>query len=106
MASQESEAIPVESTPVEKTESNPQESKAVEEKKETVEANKENEKENKQEQPTSVSQGVSHPLQTTWTIWYHKKPKTAIGSTKYEDLLHKIGSFDTIEGFWKFVFKN
>ena len=38
-------------------------------------------------------------LQSTWTFWFSTKPKSA--EEKFEDCLHKIGSFDSVSGFFK-----
>ena len=107
--SQESEQIPppVENTPVETEVSKPTEKEATvvtEEDKQVGEEKKEENKENENKQVVETPKSLlPHPLQSRWTFWYSKKPKTAIGSTKYEDLLHKVGSFDTVPGFWKLV---
>lgn len=49
----------------------------------------------------------SHPLQTAWAFWYDKKqrydPNKAQSNdpNEYKGQLHKIGAFDSVEGFWK-----
>ena len=44
-----------------------------------------------------------HPLQTPWAFWYDKKQnyKKSADPSEYKDRLHKLGSFDTVESFWK-----
>lgn len=43
-----------------------------------------------------------HQLQTAWAFWYDKKQKFRhLQSTEFRDNLHKLGSFDTVESFWK-----
>ncbi|CAN0159607.1 unnamed protein product [Scytosiphon promiscuus] len=43
-----------------------------------------------------------HALQTGWSFWYDKKmPKKTQDQTQYQASLHKAGSFNTLEGFWK-----
>lgn len=45
-----------------------------------------------------------HPLQTGWAFWYDKKQRydpNKVDSNEYKGNLHKIGSFSTVEGFWK-----
>lgn len=49
-----------------------------------------------------------HQLNSGWCFWYDKRSKpsafnAASGSTtvEYRNRLHKIGAFDTVEGFWK-----
>ncbi|KAK2725448.1 eukaryotic translation initiation factor 4E-like isoform X2 [Artemia franciscana] len=39
---------------------------------------------------------MSHPLQNKWTFWYYKPDK----SLPWEQNLHKVTDFDTVEGFW------
>ena len=42
-----------------------------------------------------------HPLQTSWAFWYDKKQVKKTDETEFRNKLHKIGSFDTVESFWK-----
>jgi translation initiation factor 4E len=44
-----------------------------------------------------------HPLQTGWAFWYDKKQRYDPNKdpTEYKGHLHKIGAFNTVEGFWK-----
>lgn len=47
-----------------------------------------------------------HPLQTPWCVWYDKKQHRNRGSsskgTSYKDNLKNMGSFNTLEGFWRY----
>ena len=43
-----------------------------------------------------------HKLESPWAIWYDKKtPFRQVDPISYRSKLVKIGSFDTIESFWK-----
>ena len=42
-----------------------------------------------------------HPLQTAWAFWYDKKQLKKTDGTEFRNKLQKIGSFDTVESFWK-----
>jgi translation initiation factor 4E len=42
-----------------------------------------------------------HPLQTSWSFWYDKKQSRKTNTNEFRERLHKLGSFDTIESFWK-----
>eukprot|EP01038_Epipyxis_sp_PR26KG_P015142 gene15142-20394_t len=43
-----------------------------------------------------------HPLQTAWAFWFDKKMSWKKNeTTEFKNNLQKIGSFDTVEGFWK-----
>ncbi len=48
-----------------------------------------------------------HLLQSGWCFWYDKRQKPSAfananaTTVEYRNRLHKIGAFDTIEGFWK-----
>ena len=46
---------------------------------------------------------ISHPLQTSWAFWYDAKKGRShrTAAVDYAQKLHKIGSFDTVEDFWK-----
>jgi translation initiation factor 4E len=48
----------------------------------------------------SDSPSIEHRLQTPWAFWYAKGSNFK-SATEYEAALHKIGTFDTVEGFWK-----
>eukprot|EP01120_Amphizonella_sp_Union-15-10_P005038 TRINITY_DN1577_c0_g1_i1.p1 TRINITY_DN1577_c0_g1~~TRINITY_DN1577_c0_g1_i1.p1 ORF type:complete len:340 (+),score=85.23 TRINITY_DN1577_c0_g1_i1:86-1105(+) len=48
---------------------------------------------------TKVGEGP-HLLETEWTFWYSKKPKTP--PTNFEANLQKIGTFNSVQGFWSF----
>ena len=49
----------------------------------------------------TVREDGEHPLQTAWTFWYDKKQPKKTNSSEFKDRLHKIGTFDTVESFWK-----
>lgn len=51
----------------------------------------------KTEQPENVTE---HKLHTGWTIWFDKKPKKT-QNVNYEDNLVKLGTFYTLEQFWR-----
>lgn len=42
-----------------------------------------------------------HALQSPWAFWYDKKQSRKSDPSEYKDRLHKLGSFDTVESFWK-----
>jgi len=42
-----------------------------------------------------------HALQTPWSFWYDKKQTKRGGSSEYRAGLIKLGTFDTVENFWK-----
>eukprot|EP01036_Dinobryon_divergens_P057857 gene57857-77206_t len=42
-----------------------------------------------------------HSLQTSWAFWYDKKQHRKQQSDEFRASLHKLGSFDTVESFWK-----
>lgn len=42
-----------------------------------------------------------HPLQTGWCFWYDKKQSQRTETSEFRRGLHKLGSFDSVEGFWK-----
>jgi hypothetical protein len=48
-----------------------------------------------------VTNSNDHPLQTAWAFWYDKKQTKKTDGTEFRNKLHKIGSFDTVESFWK-----
>lgn len=41
-----------------------------------------------------------HLLQSAWAFWYDKKQKRS-STAEFRNNLHKLGSFDTVESFWK-----
>ncbi|XP_065580512.1 eukaryotic translation initiation factor 4E-like isoform X2 [Artemia franciscana] len=41
---------------------------------------------------------MAHPLQNKWTFWYYKPSSDK--SVQWEQNLHKVTDFDTVEGFW------
>eukprot|EP00696_Hemimastix_kukwesjijk_P014481 gnl/Hemi2/28490_TR9425_c1_g1_i1.p1 gnl/Hemi2/28490_TR9425_c1_g1~~gnl/Hemi2/28490_TR9425_c1_g1_i1.p1 ORF type:complete len:324 (+),score=72.78 gnl/Hemi2/28490_TR9425_c1_g1_i1:81-974(+) len=44
-----------------------------------------------------------HALETAWSFWYDKKvPKSQSPAVNYHDNLKMLGSFNTIEGFWRY----
>jgi translation initiation factor 4E len=59
--------------------------------------------------PRIEKQEGDHLLQTGWAFWYDQKqrlhsskpPGTAESVTEYRGHLHKLCSFDTVEGLWK-----
>uniref|UniRef100_A0A7E4VSX0 eIF-4F 25 kDa subunit n=1 Tax=Panagrellus redivivus TaxID=6233 RepID=A0A7E4VSX0_PANRE len=40
-----------------------------------------------------------HPLNSRWVLWYLKNDRTK----NWEDCLHKVTTFDSIEGFWSAI---
>ena len=42
-----------------------------------------------------------HPLNSAWSFWYDKKQSRKTGTVEFRSGLHKLGTFDTLEGFWK-----
>ena len=44
-----------------------------------------------------------HVLNGAWSFWYDKKQskKSGDATSEFRQRLHKIGTFDTVEGFWK-----
>lgn len=43
-----------------------------------------------------------HHLQTAWSFWYDRKQTKKVGgASEYRATLIKLGSFDTVETFWK-----
>eukprot|EP01138_Halocafeteria_seosinensis_P011252 gb/GECG01011494.1/.p1 GENE.gb/GECG01011494.1/~~gb/GECG01011494.1/.p1 ORF type:complete len:244 (+),score=38.41 gb/GECG01011494.1/:1-732(+) len=57
----------------------------------------------------SSHEGKQHPLESAWTFWYDKKltrqeyveAKRQNPDFQYQDNLNKLGTFDTVEGFWR-----
>jgi translation initiation factor 4E len=65
------------------------------------EPKKEEKNEERQETNTKVSR-CDHPLETPWTFYFDKKlAKATIDFHDFQQNLHKLGSFNTIEGFWR-----
>ncbi|CAM9909680.1 unnamed protein product [Ectocarpus sp. 8 AP-2014] len=55
-----------------------------------------------EQQQTGLLPNGEHALQTGWSFWYDKKmPKKTQDQTQYQASLHKAGSFNTLEGFWR-----
>jgi len=54
----------------------------------------------------SVNLGIHHPLEFEWTLWYDKRPATQKRirgeQEQYESNLRPIGSFGTVEDFWRY----
>jgi translation initiation factor 4E len=44
-----------------------------------------------------------HPLETSWSFWFDKKAsyKKTDSTTEFKSHLQKLGTFDSVEGFWK-----
>ena len=42
-----------------------------------------------------------HLLSTSWSFWYDKKQTKKTDTSEFRQRLNKIGTFDTVEGFWK-----
>ncbi|XP_016986492.1 neurofilament heavy polypeptide isoform X2 [Drosophila rhopaloa] len=40
-----------------------------------------------------------HPLNNSWTLWYLENDRTK----SWEDMLHEVTSFDTVENFWSLI---
>lgn len=54
-----------------------------------------------QQRPAKDTNG-EHLLETPWTFWYdHKLPKSPTTPQNYADHLRKLGTFSTIEGFFR-----
>ena len=53
-----------------------------------------------QEQPI-VSDNQEHDLQTGWALWYDRKMPKKTDAGTYQSNLRKIGSFSTVEEFWR-----
>lgn len=44
-----------------------------------------------------------HPLQTAWTFYFKDSSQQSdTQDSSYEDSIHRIGKFDTCEGFWRY----
>jgi hypothetical protein len=46
-------------------------------------------------------QEEKHTLQTVWTFWYSKQSNETTTQRGWAESLHKIGTINTIEGFWR-----
>ena len=42
-----------------------------------------------------------HPLQSAWCFWYDQKKRKVAAPSDFREQLQKVGTFDTVEGFWK-----
>ena len=42
-----------------------------------------------------------HPLQSAWCFWYDQKKRKTAAPSDFREQLQKIGTFDSLEGFWK-----
>jgi len=42
------------------------------------------------------------PLENCWSFWYDKYPGPNLSPKDYEEALHLIGAFDTVQGFWSY----
>ena len=51
--------------------------------------------------PKIERQEGDHPLETGWAFWYDKKQSKKTDTTEFSGNLTKVGSFDSVEGFWK-----
>lgn len=56
--------------------------------------------------PSAVNDKGEHELQSAWTFWYDKKnrTKTKEQEMNYAESLKKLGTFHTVEGFFRFFF--
>ncbi|KAK8889931.1 Eukaryotic translation initiation factor 4E type 2 [Tritrichomonas musculus] len=45
---------------------------------------------------------MTHPLQTSWTLYYQQPNPDDTDNKDYASSIHKIGKFDTVEDFWQF----
>jgi hypothetical protein len=52
------------------------------------------------EAPAAATNAPEHPLQNEWSVWEHRKA-TAAGD--YGSNMTKMCSFNTVEGFWRFL---
>jgi len=56
--------------------------------------------------PRRVSDATIHPLEYEWTFWYDKRPanqrRLKGEQESYESNLRPIGSFATVEDFWRY----
>lgn len=52
--------------------------------------------------PKIEHESTDHSLQSAWAIWYDiKKSKKPTDTVEFKTQLHKLVTFDTVEGFWK-----
>ncbi|KPU74090.1 uncharacterized protein Dana_GF22031, isoform C [Drosophila ananassae] len=49
--------------------------------------------------PINEPREPHHPLNSRWTLWYLENDR----SKTWEDMLHEVTSFDTVENFWSLV---
>ncbi|KAH8339587.1 hypothetical protein KR074_012291 [Drosophila pseudoananassae] len=49
--------------------------------------------------PVNEHHEPHHPLNSRWTLWYLENDRTK----SWEDMLHEVTSFDTVENFWSLV---
>lgn len=49
--------------------------------------------------PINEQREPHHPLNSRWTLWYLENDRTKT----WEDMLHEVTSFDTVENFWSLV---
>ena len=46
-------------------------------------------------------QDEEHALQTSWSFWYDRKAPKKTDQGTYQSNLHRLGSFETVEEFWR-----
>jgi hypothetical protein len=46
---------------------------------------------------------TEHPLETPWTFYFDKKLSQAADYATFQQNLVKLGSFSTLENFWKYA---
>eukprot|EP00281_Chroomonas_sp_CCMP1168_P030528 CAMPEP_0206241818 /NCGR_PEP_ID=MMETSP0047_2-20121206/16712_1 /ASSEMBLY_ACC=CAM_ASM_000192 /TAXON_ID=195065 /ORGANISM="Chroomonas mesostigmatica_cf, Strain CCMP1168" /LENGTH=219 /DNA_ID=CAMNT_0053666767 /DNA_START=113 /DNA_END=772 /DNA_ORIENTATION=- len=56
------------------------------------------------EEAVAVSDGVTHPLQNQWVLWFDN-PVKRLGAKDWSSNLKKVATFDVVEDFWG-VFNN
>eukprot|EP01102_Stenamoeba_stenopodia_P009739 TRINITY_DN2886_c0_g1_i1.p1 TRINITY_DN2886_c0_g1~~TRINITY_DN2886_c0_g1_i1.p1 ORF type:complete len:671 (+),score=136.06 TRINITY_DN2886_c0_g1_i1:291-2303(+) len=57
---------------------------------------------NKPQSPQNKTPGVIK-LENTWTFWFDERPaKAGTGSEDYESRIKEIGSFNTVQDFWRY----
>jgi len=61
---------------------------------------------NKEAPQQHTGSSISHPLEFEWTFWYDKRPAVAKRmkgeQDSYESNLRPIGTFGTVEDFWRY----
>ncbi|KAH8366680.1 hypothetical protein KR084_011766 [Drosophila pseudotakahashii] len=55
--------------------------------------------ENDNQKNEEPDEGPQHPLSNRWTLWYLENDRTKT----WEEMLHEVTSFDTVENFWSLV---